>query len=137
MIEEATVRIEPEETWLPIPASAETVQWLGEHPHESAVLRRFVGLMAHELAANNGKGNRPAWLGMERGPAVAEVHWHASKLAVAAKELSVARADCGIDSTAAEVATRKVREYAADTANCALMLADVLGLVEPEEIPHG
>jgi hypothetical protein len=106
--------------------------WITACPDEMAVLSRFVGLMVRELAANNGKGNRMGWLEMTRKDAVAEVHWHASKLAVAAKE--AAEEDPGKGGTvlaraAHADACRDTVEFAADVANCALMLLDCTGLL--------
>lgn len=127
-------------------ASPATQAWLKRHPAEAILLGRFVMLMADELAANDGKGNRPGWMTMDRKTAVAEVHWHAAKLAVAAK---VAGSNPGRGASVlmqgrhAE-AVSETREFAADVGNCALMLLDVLGLlgmqpppVEPTELaPH-
>lgn len=110
------------------PVKRETLAWLEAHPVEAEALRRFVGLMADELAANDGKGNRPGWLTMGRKEALAEVHWHASKLAVEAKEAS----ELPLAALRNSAAPALVREYAADVANCALMVLDCMGLLLPD-----
>ena len=111
------------------------LRWLEKHPTERAAVERFASLMVEELAANNGKGNRQGWLEMDRKEALAEVHWHASKLAVAAKD---AANDPGPALLAPRIrhaeAQALTREYAADVANCALMVLDVMGLLLPEPV---
>lgn len=118
-----------------------TAMWLEAHPEERALLERFTALMADELAANDGKGNRSSWLQMTRQEAIAEVQWHASKLAVSAKALERGGIDRYSGRGAWDSADFAVehgpgralatREYAVDVANCALMALDVLGLISP------
>lgn len=114
-----------------LPVSSDAVGWLACNDEERKIFERFVTLMANELAANAAKGNRPAWLQMDRKQAIAEIHWHLSKLAVAAK-LNDEGANWndpfepqGSDDQRAD----KVRELGADVANCALMAVDVMGLL--------
>lgn len=116
---------------LSITVDSATRRWLEEHPDERELLGGFVALMARELAANNDKGNRPGWSQMDRKQAIAEVHWHASKLAVAAKRLDERRGyeDDSIDASMYRVDISDVREYAADVANCAFMALDCMGLL--------
>jgi len=97
-----------------LPLDQGTIAWLEEHPEEGYLLDRFVGMMAHELAANDHKGNRPGWLQMNESEAVAEVLYHAAKLSYAVRQFR--QGDGRIE---------KVREFAADVANCALMTLDV------------
>jgi hypothetical protein len=119
-------------------------EWLALHPEEQDVVERFVSLMIEELAANNGKGNRPGWLQMDRKEAIGEVHWHAAKLATAAKQLaeggvrwvddvevSGGRIERrrGLKIEHGEAPKDRVREHAADVANCALMVLDCMGLL--------
>jgi hypothetical protein len=105
---------------LQLELAKQTIRWLDAHPEERYCVEAFVAMMVEELAANNGKGNRPSWLTMDRKTALAEVHWHAAKLAVAAKE---AAEDPG------KSAVRDTREFAADVANCALMVLDCMDLL--------
>lgn len=116
------------------PADQDTFEWIEDHPEEMQRVALFVGQMLRELAANDDKGNRPGWLQMDRKEAVSEVHWHASKLAVAAKELDRLQeawpesADL-LDHPPGLAMASDVREYAADVANCALMVLDCMGLL--------
>lgn len=73
----------------------------------------FLALMRAELHANSHKGDREAWLGMSTESALCEVEHHLSKLRHA-----VHSADGQL-----------VREHAADVANCAMMLADIAGVL--------
>ncbi len=70
----------------------------------------FAVRMRAELAANSGKGDRPGWLGMSLRQAWAEIAWHNAKMASAIKA-----EDWPL-----------VRELAADVANGALMLDDIV-----------
>jgi hypothetical protein len=108
-----------------VPVEKEVLEWLHDHDDEAELLRRFLGLMATEMAANEDKGNRPGWLQMGRKEAIAEVHWHAAKLAVAAKEFD----SQGVERSDGGGLDLSVREFAADVANCALMALDCLGLL--------
>lgn len=74
--------------------------------------------MRHELAANAHKGD--GWAEKPLREHEHEVVYHALKLLLAARY-----ADAGEAS-----ARDAVREYAADVANCAAMLADSLGALE-------
>jgi hypothetical protein len=121
---------------MPIPLDGDTGRWLSRHPEESEAVRRFVALMVIELRANDVKGNRPGWLTMDRKTAIAEVHWHASKLAVAAKDLDSEKAQDLEDCDRRETLVRygdPVREFAADVANCALMVLDCMRLLDMPE----
>lgn len=89
-------------------------------PEITPVFRRFVRAMADELRANEHKGDRLGWLTMDERQAVSEVLYHAAKLAYAARKFKRGAA-----------APAVVLEYAADVANCALMVADVCGVLEP------
>jgi hypothetical protein len=80
----------------------------------------FVQAMADELRANAHKGDRAGWLTMNRKEAVAEVLYHAAKLAYAAAH----------DDD-------EILEFAADVANCALMVADVCDALTPHDQVHG
>lgn len=111
-----------------LPVDGRAASWLFAHPEETEAIRQFVGLMVTELAANDGKGNRPGWLTMDRKTALGEVHWHAAKLAVAAKDLE--------DGPHPD--PRYTCEFAADVANCALMVLDCMGVLDmpDSEPPH-
>jgi hypothetical protein len=103
----------------------------------------FVQAMVRELAANAGKGDRMGWLAAGPAALLAEVHDHAAKLHVAARELI--RVQQGQEQRPTPWGTSndaerqvlwqledRVREFAADTANMAMMLADALGVVGRE-----
>lgn len=75
----------------------------------------FVALMRKELHANSDKGDREGWLGMTTATALAEILHHKQKLDVAV----VAADPAGI------------AEHCADVANCAMMLADIAGVLPP------
>lgn len=117
--------------------SDETINWLHDHPTERDALYAFYVLMATELAANDAKGNRPGWLNMTRKEAMGELHEHASKFEVASKghEQKIGNDFYGEEYFAAfSKSADKVSEYAADTANCAMMALDVMGLLlDPSE----
>ena len=81
------------------------------------VLLPFARLMANELHANAGKGDRPGWLQMSAAVAMLEIYHHAAKLQKAVK-------DGGGDA---------IREHAADVANMAMMLLDVCGGLDMTE----
>lgn len=83
------------------------------------VLRPFVRLMANELHANAGKGDRPGWLSMTREVALLEIYYHLAKLQKAMKRDTVI-----VD---------EVQEYAADVANMAMMALDICGGLEVEQ----
>jgi hypothetical protein len=79
------------------------------------VLVPFVGMMETELHANSGKGDRPGWLSMSKAVGMLEIYYHAAKLQKAVKDDELP----------------KIREYAADVANMAMMLLDICGGLEP------
>jgi len=81
------------------------------------VLLPFARLMAKELHANAGKGDRPGWLQMSAATAMLEIYHHAAKLQKAVKD----------------GAGDAIGEYAADVANLAMMLLDVCGGLEVGE----
>lgn len=89
--------------------SDRAIRWIREHGQERECLHRFFARMVEELAANDGKGNRPGWLSMNRKEAMGEIGWHLAKLQVAAKAFEADDAPAGL-----------VLEYAADVANCSL-----------------
>ena len=71
----------------------------------------FLALMRKELHANSHKGDREGWLGMTSNQALLEVSHHVKKLEKAE----------GLPQAA---------EYAADVANCCMMLLDTAGGLE-------
>lgn len=73
----------------------------------------FLALMRKELHANSHKGDRDGWLGMTSGAALEEVEHHRQKLFYA---VSTSNPDA-------------IKEHAADVANCAMMVADVCGVL--------
>lgn len=78
------------------------------------VLAPFLNMMNAELHANSGKGDRPGWLAMDRKTALLEIFYHLAKLQKATKDDDLAG----------------IREYAADVANMAMMLADICGVLD-------
>lgn len=70
----------------------------------------FLALMRKELHANSHKGDRDGWLGMTSNQALSEVLHHVKKLEKAE----------GVP---------QATEYAADVANCCMMLLDVCGVL--------
>lgn len=117
-----TIRVEYMPT---ISTSDETFQWLVERiaagTAEKEVAERFFALMVRELAANDGKGNRPGWLEMRPAEAVAELLYHAGKLSLAVREIGSGKTP---DPRTSGFSLSDVREFAADVANCALMVLD-------------
>lgn len=77
------------------------------------VLLPFLAMMRAELHANSGKGDRPSWLQMDVKTALLEIFYHMGKLQKAAKKGDI----------------NGVREYTADVANTAMMLADIHGVL--------
>ena len=73
----------------------------------------FLALMRKELHANSHKGDREGWLRMTPKQALEEIRHHEWKLAKAIEGDS----------------TEDIPEYAADVANCAMMVADVCGVL--------
>lgn len=102
--------------------------WLATRPDEVAVLGAFVRQMQSELAANSGKGDRPAWLRDEPRDLLAEVQHHYVKLHAAVVEW---------DRVLAGKSARPlpwpgelldlIGEFAADVANMSMMVADRCG----------
>lgn len=101
-----------------------------------ALLDSFRALMQDELLANLDKGGRSTWRTDTPYSLLAEVHDHTAKLHIAVRELERRRA--GREPRALPWGDRTpeslVREFAADTANMAVMLLDSLGLLD--EIDH-
>lgn len=119
------------------PISVSVEQWVETRPDEVACLLNFHALMVEELAANAGKGDRPGWRTMNGRDAVSEVFWHAAKLAVSVREyMSSRRLDeeraGALTAQERQQAAERVKEYAADVSNCAMMVVDVLDLLFPE-----
>jgi hypothetical protein len=114
---------------LTLELAPQTIRWLDKHPQEQFCVESFVAMMVEELAANDGAGNRPGWLTMDRKTAIGEVHWHAAKLAVAVKDADHALRDGPDDLVDGLRNVQAVREFAADTAICALMVLDCMGLL--------
>lgn len=96
----------------------DTVEWMELRTDEVGVALTFFGEMMSELASNAHKGDRPGWLSMTSRDAISEVLYHAAKLAYATRQFEQG------DGT-----PEKVREFAADVANCAMMVADIAGVL--------
>lgn len=117
---------------------AELAVWLATRQDEVHVLELFHRAMAEELAANADKGDRPGWLGATPPALLLDVHDHLAKLHLAAVEHG--RRERGMIPRPLPWGDRDtaslVREFAADTANMAMMLADRLGVLDaPRERP--
>jgi hypothetical protein len=84
------------------------------------VLVPFVHLMARELHANAGKGDRPGWLKMSASDCLLEIYYHSAKLQKAVKDGEGDR----------------ISEYAADVANMAMMLLDICGGLDVRAPSH-
>lgn len=82
-------------------------------------LRPFLALMVRELKANSHKGDRDGWLGMTAVTAFNEITHHHDKLGEALSALDYPQ----------------ISEYAADVANCCMMLLDVMGLLSASAEP--
>lgn len=89
------------------------------NPDHEVPFAAFIEAMADELRANATKGDRSSWLTMSSRDAIAEVLYHAAKLAYAARQ-----------HLQGEGEMDRVREFAADVANCALMTADIHGALD-------
>lgn len=89
-------------------------------PDVAAPFRAFAGAMVRELAANRHKGDRAGWQQMNGREAVNEVLYHAAKLSYALRQYE--QGDGPAD---------KILEFAADIGNCAMMVADVAGVLVP------
>lgn len=73
----------------------------------------FVEQMYKELWDNRSKGDQPAWRQMTLNNAWNEISWHNAKLAVAIRDKD----------------PDLIRELAADVANGAMMLTDILNQI--------
>lgn len=73
----------------------------------------FLAMMRKELHANSHKGDREGWLGMTLLTAMNELTHHHNKLGEAVEAVDAPQ----------------IAEYASDVANCAMMLADVCGVL--------
>lgn len=82
-------------------------------------LRPLLALMVRELKANSHKGDRDGWLGMTAATAFNEITHHHDKLGEALSALDYPQ----------------ISEYAADVANCCMMLLDVMGLLSTSAEP--
>lgn len=76
----------------------------------------FLALMRNELHANSHKGDREGWRRMTLEQALDEIRHHSDKLII-----PVMNHD-----------QEAIREHAADVANCAMMLADIAGVLSRE-----
>ena len=88
------------------------------NPDHEAPFEAFVQAMADELRANAHKGDRAAWLQDDPWVLVSEVLYHAAKLSYALRQYRQG------DGPA-----ERVLEFAADTANMAMMVADSAGVL--------
>lgn len=75
----------------------------------------FAEKMKGELDDNFFKGDREAWLSMSKDEALSEIRYHLEKLEVSMEEGE----------------REQIEENAADVANCAMILLDVMGYIEP------
>lgn len=107
-----------------------------------SVLALFATAMEHELRDNNekggrhGKDGRGGWASARPEYLLAELHDHEAKLHIAARELQrrqsgEAERDLPWGNRTAQ---SLVVEFAADTANMALMLCDAFGLFDEDLI---
>jgi hypothetical protein len=94
------------------------------NPDHDAPFAAMVQAMADELRANRHKGDRAGWLTMSGREAVSEVLYHAAKLAYALRQFERGEGE-----------GRQVLEFAADVANCSMMVADVAGVLVEGERP--
>ncbi len=81
------------------------------------VLSPFLALMEKELHANSGKGDRPGWLSMTPETGMLEIYYHVAKLQKAVKNNDI----------------EGIKEYSADVANMAMMMADIFGTLTPSD----
>lgn len=106
------------------------------NPDHDEPFAAFVQAMADELRANADKGDRAGWLSAGAPVMVSEVLYHAGKLALAVREVIGGRPP---DPRTAGFSPDDIREYAADVANCALMVADCAGVLateRPQDAPR-
>lgn len=90
--------------------------WNRDEDEAHRLVDRMAKLMKHELDENFFKGDREAWSNYTLDQAMSEVRYHLEKLENA---YNMQEKD-------------KTIENAADVANCAMILLDVLGYIEPE-----
>ena len=83
----------------------------------SEVLWPFLIMMEKELHANSGKGDRPGWLSMTPETGMLEIYYHVAKLQKAVKNNDI----------------EGIKEYSADVANMAMMMADIFGTLTPSD----
>lgn len=83
------------------------------------VLTTFTQWMRDEIDENWVKGDREAWGTYSLAEGLAEIRYHVDKLedAVDAKDKD------------------RMKEHCADVANCTMIFADLLGLLEPAPLP--
>jgi len=98
----------------------------------------FACVIKAEMRVNHYKGKRATWLSRTINEALLEVHQHVSKLHNAVTHPDDSHL-CGCDLYLADHDPKKCTgadlrlEYAADVAACAMMLVDLLGLLNPGE----
>jgi hypothetical protein len=83
------------------------------------LLEAFVMRMAREMAVNSHKGNRPGWQEVGTRYMVSEVTYHTAKLMYALRQYEQG-----------EETADRVLEFAADTANCCMIVGDCAGVIE-------
>ncbi len=99
---------------------------------------RFAQFIKAEMRVNHHKGMRNVWLARSIDEALMEVHQHVAKLHVAVIHPDEAN-ECGCDLYDKDHEDQKCTgadlrmEHAADVAACAMMLVDLLGLLNPGE----
>jgi hypothetical protein len=103
--------------------SEEVRAWLSDRKGEAELLEAFVMRMAQEMAANSHKGNRAGWKEVGTRYMISEVTYHTAKLMYALRQYE--QGD-GLPD--------KVLEFAADTANCCMIVVDCADVIEP--LPH-
>lgn len=111
----------PSAAWLEVAAIAEKSPAAPDVAMQNYddVLIPFLSMMRAELHANAGKGDRPGWLRMDAKTALLEIYYHLGKLQKATK---------GGDPDG-------IREFSADVANMAMMLADICGVLSEHPSP--
>lgn len=91
---------------------------------------KMAELMKQELDDNaKKKGTRIDWLKADAMTHVLQTYYHTGKLQVAVRALEKLMADEESSKRAIKIQEDEVAEYAADVANHALMVLDVLGLL--------
>lgn len=98
----------------------------------------FAKAMKAELRVNQHKGMRANWLARDLDRSLLELHYHVSKLHYIVMHPDEAN-ECGCDLYDKDHEDQNCSgadlrlEYAADVANCALQLVDIIGLLNPGE----